>query len=503
MWPFSRPSDAPAPQAERQRSSIFDALPSGRPRWALEQAVTAANVQRDPPAPQMPDGSAVAMDESIQEVKARMAAGSRYGGIPEAQLQWYATFGFVGWQTCAILAQHWLIDKACAMPGRDAVRSGWEITINDGSEVAPEVLDAIRDADDRYNVPKNLVEFAHMGRVFGIRIAMFVIDNPDPLYYEHPYNPDGIAPGSYRGITQIDPYWISPVLDMDASANPASIHFYEPTWWIINGQRVHRSHLIIYRPNPVPDILKPTYLYGGVPVTQQIAERVFAAERSANEAPLLALTKRTKVYKTAGVSEAIANQGQIEDKLGTLASIQNNFGVWLVDDQDAVEQLDTALSDLDALIMTQYQLVAAAARVPATKLLGTAPKGFNATGEYDEAAYHEELESLQTHDLAPLLDRHHEILMRSEIAPRFGLDAGTRIRVKWHELDALTSQEMATINQTKAQTAVALAQIGAIDGADERARLVADPDSGYSGLADLLPEDEPLEELGEGLSVGP
>jgi hypothetical protein len=321
------------------------------------------------------------------------------------------------------------------MPGRDAVRSGWEVTINDGSEADPEVIDAIREEDDRYRVPQNLIEFAHMGRVFGIRIAMFVIDNPDPLYYEHPYNPDGIQPGSYRGIAQIDPYWISPILDLDASADPGSIHFYEPTWWIINWRKIHRSHLIIYRPNPVADILKPTYLYGGVPVTQQIAERVFAAERSANEAPLLALTKRTKVLKT-DVAQAMANQAVLEEKLANQTALQNNFGTMIIDNDDEVMHLDTALSDLDALIMTQYQLVAAAARVPATKLLGTTPKGFNATGEYDEAAYHEELESLQALDLTPLLNRHHEILMRSEIAPRFKLAPDTRICIKWHELDA-------------------------------------------------------------------
>ena len=57
--------------------------------------------------------------------------------------------------------------------------------------------------------------------------------------------------------------------------------------------------------------------------------------------------------------------------------------------------------------MSQYQLVAAAANVPATKLLGTTPKGFNATGEYEEASYHEELESIQANDLSRLLARHH------------------------------------------------------------------------------------------------
>ena len=32
-------------------------------------------------------------------------------GIPEAQFGWYASQGFIGYQACAILAQHWAQDR--------------------------------------------------------------------------------------------------------------------------------------------------------------------------------------------------------------------------------------------------------------------------------------------------------------------------------------------------------------------------------------------------------
>ena len=73
--------------------------------------------------------------------------------------------------------------------------------------------------------------------------------------------------------------------------------------------------------------------------------------------------------------------------------------------------------------MTQYQLVAAAAGVPATKLLGTSPKGFNATGEFEESSYGEELESIQQHDLSPLVNRHHLLLIRSHVTKKFKINA--------------------------------------------------------------------------------
>ena len=82
-----------------------------------------------------------------------------------------------------------------------------------------------------------------------------------------------------------------------ANMSPDSLTFYEPQYWRVGGKRIHKSHLWISRGDEVADILKPSYLYGGVPVVQQIFERVYAAERTANEAPILALTKRLNIQK--------------------------------------------------------------------------------------------------------------------------------------------------------------------------------------------------------------
>src|SRR5690606_24277106 len=68
--------------------------------------------------------------DNIQSVKS-----SFYGNevIPNQQLLWYANQTFIGYQLCAMLAQQWLISKACLMPAEDAVRKGYEITVNDGT----------------------------------------------------------------------------------------------------------------------------------------------------------------------------------------------------------------------------------------------------------------------------------------------------------------------------------------------------------------------------------
>jgi len=431
-----------------------------------------------------------AMDSSETESSIKAMYSLNQVGIPEAQALWYGSQGFIGYQLCAMLAQNWLVNKACLIPARDAIRKGYKFTVNDGTEVAPAVLDAIGKANKRHKLNKGLVEFVKMGRVFGVRLAITLVDSADPDYYVKPFNLDAVTEGSYRGLSQVDPYWCVPELSQQGASNPAALGFYEPTYWIINGQRYHKSHLVIMRGPEVADLLKPSYLYGGMSIPQMIYERVYAAERTANEAPQLALTKRAMIFYTDS-AKALANQAKFESRLQTWASFRDNYGVKVADKEaDLIEQHDTSLTDLDAVIMTQYQIVAAAANIPATKLLGTTPKGFNSTGTYEEDSYHEELESIQVNDMEPYVDRHVACLIRSEIAPRFGI-APFSVDCTWQPLDSLGKKEAAEVNKLQAETdKIYSVDIGAIDGQEVRARISADEDSGHNGLPVLEDGDE-------------
>ena len=114
--------------------------------------------------------------------------------------------------------------------------------------------------DKFFNLKNNLTEHYKFARVFGIRHTLFLVDDID---YEAPFNPAGVKPGKYRGMTQIDPYWLAPMFSFDDASNPLYPNFYNPTWWLISGKlKVHRSHFVISRNgNDVADILKPTYFY--------------------------------------------------------------------------------------------------------------------------------------------------------------------------------------------------------------------------------------------------
>jgi len=491
-----KPEVKEEPQKPKVRKSLFsthefDTLDPDKAKFDLADRVDA--LRKVQPALY----GEFAMDDSSNGIATFKTYANGINSVSDAVIGWYATQGFIGAQLCGILAQNWLVNKACAMPGDDAIRKGYNIVTVDGDELDPEAVKILKSYDRSLKLEWNMREFIRKGRIFGIRIAMFKVMSTDPEYYEKPFNIDGVTAGSYKGIVQVDPYWTAPMLDGASASQPDTLHFYEPTWWIINGKKVHRSHLIIFRHAEPVDVLKPQYIYGGVPLTQQIMERVYAAERTANEAPQLAMSKRTTIWLT-DMEAVMSNTNDAVGRLQTWAAFRDNYGIKLGDKEgDEFQQFDTSLADFDALIMTQYQLVASIAGVPSTKLLGTSPKGFNATGEYEEASYHEMLESIQTHDLTPLAERHHMLVIKSYVEPQLKMKINLETTLNWLPLDTPTAQELAQTNLIKAQTGAALIASGALSSEDERQRIATDKTSGYNEIGlieDEMPEEESPEE---------
>ena len=494
MFKFNKPKPEPALETDPKPKKRQHAEANGEAAAIIRNTASQYQMQKNaavynavmdkamavpmPTPAQKTPGEFFAMDNSNNEfvslIKSRFKDVNY--GVSDLIMNWYGAQSFIGYQLCSLIAQHWLVEKACEMPARDAVRNGFDMFVkdSDAAEADQELLDQIKELDNKYKLIDNCVEFIKFSRIFGVRHALFIVDSPDPDYYTKPFNLDGVRKGSYRGISQIDPYWITPELDMEAAGNPMAIDFYTPTWWRISGKRVHKSHLIISKQGDVSDIYKPTYRYGGISIPQKIYERVYAAERTANEAPLLAMTKRLNVIH-CDTDAALADPVAFTQRMELSTAIRDNYGVRVVDTDETVEQFDTALSDLDEVIMTQYQLCAAISGVPAVKLLETQPNGFNSTGEYEAESYHEMLESIQTHDLTNLINRHHDLCLRSELGRK-----DIQISVEWKALDVPSAKEQAEINDLRASTSQKLAAVGAIDGLDERQRLNSDPASGYN-----------------------
>ena len=392
---------------------------------------------------------------------------------------------FIGWQSMAVLMQNWLISRACAIPAEDAIAPGWQLSYIDGADA-----DNDGDGETQREQSKRLQEMEDAARKFGIAEICkkaevlkrgfgycLVVPRVDGVDMSKPFNIDAIRKGSYKGLTVIEPLWVMPQFAEDGR-DPASPDFYNPVWYVIAGnanKRIHRSWVVKLVNVPVADVLKPTYFFGGVSLTQQIFRRVYAAETVANEAPNLAMTKRM-VCVEGNVENAIANPDLAEERMRAAIEWRDNYGILLTDNDSKVTQLETSLNDFEALIMTQYQLVASIAQMPVTKLLKVQVKGFDNAGEYETNDYNQTLRTIQANDYTPIVELHNLLYGKSEYGEKLGLS------VRWNEILTPTPKENAEIQVLKAQRNLALINGGVISPNEAREQLRNDEGSEFTEL---------------------
>lgn len=399
----------------------------------------------------------------------------------------FATQGFIGFQACSILCQNWLINKACMIPAKDAIRPAYDlsyVTTKEGEEIDKDFITEIIDESNDlkgFNIKSVCSIFGQKKRQFGQVLAFPIVDGAD---YTLPFNMDSIKPNTYKGMTVVDPVWYVPILDEEAVGDPSSLRYMKPTYFQLpDGKKIHHSWCIFGVNGDVSDILKPTYRFGGYPIPQLIYERVYCAEKTANEAHMLAQSKRLLIADI-NVKSYMANPQNTVNELEALAQFRDNWGVMTKRPGDSVQQIDTSLTDLDEVIMTQYQLVAAASCVPATKLLETQPKGFNSTGDYEDDQYKLTLVEIQNADYIPILDFHYALLSKSKY------DIVRDYTITFKEIDTPTELERAQINNTIATTAATYIQAGVISPDEVRDTLIKDPNSGYNDITGELEDDE-------------
>ncbi|MBP5286785.1 MAG: DUF1073 domain-containing protein [Elusimicrobiales bacterium] len=432
-----------------------------------------------------------AQDDAAIEGLKQMRMNGLEGAGQDKIYTFFGLHGFIGWQLCAVIAQHWAVNNACSIPAEDAARPGWENSLADADNDALETDPQEQSADiparlkelslQKYGLMQALIRHAKNMKIFGVSYLLPVFDGD--YDYSKPYNPDGIQPGSFKGFKIIDPYWVMPQWERESMSNPASIHFYEPEFYCLpGGKNVHYTQILKAVNAEVPDILKPSYYFGGIPLTQMIYERVYAAEKVANEAPLMALTKRTSVLYT-NLEEILAQPEIAAKNLTTIAKYRDNQGIMLQDQDSRYEQHDVSLADFDQLISMQYQLVAAVAKIPAEKLFKTPISGLGQTGAYAEHDYKQELQSLQERVYMPVVNRANEIIMRSD------LERTEPITAAFNPVDMPTEKDKAEIQEIKARINTGYLTSGVITPEEARDALRNDKDSVYAGLTDEVPED--------------
>jgi phage-related protein (TIGR01555 family) len=428
----------------------------------------------------------LAMDSMCDNMAATIGACSGFNQL--------SGIDFIGYAALSLLSQHPLI-RAMVETLADEMTRKW-IKFGGRGEEESDAKRAqdLDDATKKFQLKEHFkAAMATTGYMGGAMLFIDMGDDSDTeegraeLTTQLTLDSAKIPKGKFQGFRLIEPLNCYPA-PYNAS-NPLKKGYYRPDAWMVQGRTVHASRLLRFAQNEVPILLRPSYNFFGVPLAQMALDYVdrFDTVRIA----VAKLVKRfsTSILKT-DMSQML-NGGGYDDATSLKARallwsmMGTNDGLMTLDmEGEDFVQVNTPLSGLGDIVSQQLELLAAISRTPAVKLLGISPKGFNATGEYDESNWYDHVASQQGAVFAQPLDRAIKVIQLSEFG-KIDKDL-THAFLPLHEL---SETEKAQNRKSNADTFAVYFDRGVLSNEEERARLAADPDSGYDSLdVDDLPE---------------
>jgi phage-related protein (TIGR01555 family) len=343
---------------------------------------------------------------------------------------------------------------------------------------------------EEFKIKEHFYKLAELDGLFG-RAQLFIDIDPgrrDPeAIRQLPLciDKDTIAKGSLRGFKVVEPIWSTP---FSYNANdPLACDFYVPRAWFVLGKRIHADRLLTFVMREVPDILKPSYNFGGLSMTQLMESDVFQWLRTRNSVSDLIHNFSVMCLMT-DMADILSGKpdkpGGLFDRAALFTQTRDNQGLTLLDkDREEMAAVNVPLAGLHELQAQAQEHQAAPSHIPLVKLLGVTPTGLNASSEGEIQVFYDFVQACKMKFYAP----HFKTILQLLQLHYFG-EIDDAIGFEFPSLHAPTVKELAEIRKSNAETDAIYIDKGVLDPAESRVRVAADPESGYSNLSGGPPE---------------
>lgn len=376
----------------------------------------------------------------------------------------------------------------------------------EGAKAASDKLKALNESLKKFNLRETFNRAFTLDSQFG-RCQLYINvrkgssqvlarTDPNELKTVLALDPKKIAKGALVGFTVVEPMWSYPGLYN--STDPLAEDYYLPTMWYVNGKAVDASRMITLIANPVPDMLKAVYSFGGVSLNQLAKPYVdnwIRTRQSVSDIIHNFSTSGLLTDLSALMSDPSAQEGgaDVMDRSRLFTEGRDNLGLMLLnkDGENSEEffQFNVPLGNLDKLQAQAQEHMAAVCSIPLVKLLGVTPSGLNASSDGEIRTFYDFILS-QQEQYRPAIKRAIDVIQLSENG-----EIDPSIDFKFVPLYQETETDAAAARKTDAETDQILINAGVIAQEESRARISQDPESPYAGIevADV-PEPEELPE---------
>lgn len=361
----------------------------------------------------------------------------------------------------AMYIENWLSGKIIDIPADDMTRE-WRVF--DASQADPAKIEAFVQLETDLDVSGKFNEALKWARLYGGAAIVIGIDEAQGGAPDTPLDISKLGADCLTHLTVIECGRLQAA--PEAQLDPTQPGFGDPEYYTLPNTksfRIHRSRILPFYGIKLPYYARQRnrHPFWGAPIMRRVFEAIVNADMTVAGSASLVSEASVDVVKYKGLTNFLLQPGgeeklQARFALAKLLKSVNN--VMLLDEDETFEQHEQSFSGLGDLLDRYLGIVAGAADIPATRLLGSAAKGLNATGEGDLKNYYDNIRANQKTDFNPALRRLDRIMQRSLWGQEIK-DWG----FKWASLFQLSEIELATAQQARATRDTAYLAAGVVD----------------------------------------
>lgn len=354
-----------------------------------------------------------------------------------------------------ILYRNWLFGKVVDIPADDMTRK-WRTP--KAPSLSIEQLEDFAQAEKDLKVRAAVNEALKWARLYGgSAIVMNVRDGLGEL--SDPLELNRVGKDSLESLVVLDRYDLTchGVNDRDVAENFRLPEFY----YLPRGVKIHHSRVIRFEGFKLPWNEFQRNNYWGGSVAERVYDEILNTKITTQSIASMIFEASVDVIGVKDLFKAIMTKQSLNNLITRfeLANTTKSINKALIIDKDneSFQKVPTNFSALPNLISEFLSVVAAAADIPATRMLGQSAKGFSATGEGDLDNYYDMVSSKQETDLYDALGQLDAVLVPSVFGrPVDDWD------FEFNPLQQMDEKEIAEINKMDTESARASYEAGAI-----------------------------------------
>lgn len=280
-----------------------------------------------------------------------------------------------------------------------------------------------------------------------------------------------------QSLKVVEPMWCYP--GQYESMDPLSPDHYRPRFWYVQGQTVSDSRFLTFTRFPVPDMLKPSYAFGGQSLTQMAKPYVDNWLRTRQSVSDVTHSYSTPVLRTDMGSTLTGGSGAtLYARADMFNRTRDNRGLMLIDkDMEEFENVTTPLAGLADLQSQSQEQLSSVARIPLSIYLQITPTGLNASSDPEIRSFYADVTGHQETDYRPPLQRLLEIV-------QLGIDGTIDPDVKFvfEPLWEMSALDAATVRDKQADTDTKYVTMGAVSNDEVREKLREEDGGPFQGV---------------------